>query len=68
MVECKVLIIDHDGVLSTLCTFFMDKFLTITMVWGHTITLPSDTVYHVTLQESCYTVFMHKNLLNLVEL
>ena len=32
----------------------MDQFLTTTIVWGHVITLPSDTVYHVTLQISGY--------------
>ena len=52
--ECKVLIIDHNNIIPTSCTFLMDQFLTITSVWGHVITLPSDRVYHTTLQESSY--------------
>ena len=36
--ECKLLIINHDKVLSTSCTFLIDQLLTISIVWGHVIT------------------------------
>ena len=57
--ECKILNIDHANVKLTLCTFFMDQFSITAIVWGHVITLPSDTVYDATLLKSgnLYTKF-----------
>ena len=42
----------HDNVICTSCTFLIDNFSTTTFVWGHVITLPSDTEYDATSQES----------------
>ena len=61
--EGKVLIIDRGSVIPTSHTFLMDQFSTTTIVWGHVITLLSNTVYHVTLQLSGY-LYTCKILLN----
>ena len=52
--ECKVLIINHDNIIPTSCTFLMYQFLTTNIVWRHVIALPSDMVYHMTLQKFSY--------------
>ena len=47
--ECKVLIMDHDNVIWTSCTFLIDQLKTTT---GHVITRPLDTMCDATSQES----------------
>ena len=61
--EYKVLIINHDNVITTTRIFLMDQLSTTTIVWKHLITLPSDTVYHTTLQR--VRLFICKILSNL---
>ena len=57
--ECKVLIMDHDNVIWTLCTFLIDQLSTTTIVWGHVITRPLDMVHDATSQEcgNSYAIF-----------